>query len=84
MDADTHGVPIEANGLFCCAGTTEVADRKASFRHADSSDDWSRDIEAKTNLQAGAGSRTDNLWNEYLEHAQLEVFIAGYTVDLTI
>ncbi len=46
VDADTHGVPIEANGLFCRAGTTDVADRKADFRHLDSSDDWSGDIEA--------------------------------------
>ena len=50
LDADTYAVPIEANGLFFRAGTTEVADLKAGFSHGDSSDDWSGDIEAKTDV----------------------------------
>ena len=55
----TYGVPIEANGLFFRSGTTEIAERKAGFRHGNSNDDWSGDSEAKTDLQAGTGIRTD-------------------------
>jgi len=83
LDADTYGVPVEANGLIFRAGTTFSADRKAGFRHGDSTDDWNGDIEGRTHLQAGTGIRADNVWDEYLEHAQLDVFISAYTKALT-
>ncbi|MCH8349223.1 MAG: hypothetical protein IIB29_03125 [Chloroflexi bacterium] len=83
LDADTYSVPTEANGLIFRAGTTGGKARKAGFRHGDSTDDWNGDIERRSHLQGGTGIRADNVWDEYLEHAQVDVFIAAYTKALT-
>ena len=79
VDADTSGVAAEANGLIFRVDNDGGSDRKAGFRHGDSTDDWNGDIEGDAHLQAGTGINSDNVWDEYIENASLDVHIAAYT-----
>ena len=83
IDADTYSVPTTANGLIFWVNNGGASDRKAGLRHGDSTDDWNADVGGRTHLQAATGIRSDNVWDEYLEHANLDVYIAAYTVPLT-
>ena len=83
IDADDYGIPAEANGLIFRVENTGGGGFKAGFRHGDSTDDWNGDLESSTHLLAATGLRADNVWDEYLEEADLNVFIGAYTVPLT-
>ena len=83
LDADDSGIPIGINGLFFRVEKTGAGAAKAGFRHGDSTDDWNGDLERNTHLLAGTGVRTDSVWDEYLEDADLNVVIAAYTKPLT-
>lgn len=83
LDADDSSIPAEANGLIFRVEKTGAGNSKAGFRHGDSTDDWNGDLESSTHLQAATGLRSDNVWDEYLEDANLNVSIAAYTKPLT-
>ena len=82
VDADDYNIPAAANGIFFRVGDSGSS-TKAGFRHGDSTDDWNGDIEKETHLFAGTGINADNVWDEYLENSNLDVYIAAYTVPLT-
>ena len=80
LDADAHGVPAEANGLVLLVEMgTDAGDRRLSFRHGDSTDDWNGDIGSGTHFQAAVGINDANVWDEYMEHTSASVDIAAYT-----
>ena len=83
VDADDSGIPDEANGLIFWVENTGSQDHKGGVRHGDSTDDWNADVGGRTHLQAATGIRSDNVWDEYLEDTQLDVYIAAYTTPLT-
>ena len=80
LDADSYGIPDSATGLFLHVElNTGVSDAKINFRHGDSTDDWNGDIGGGTHFQAAVGLRNDNVWDQYMEHAFTDVYIAAYT-----
>ena len=80
LDADTQGVPAEADGLILLAEmATDAGDRRLTFRHGDSTDEWNGDIGSGTHFQAAVGINSANVWDEYMEHTSASVHIAAYT-----
>ncbi|NQW22663.1 MAG: hypothetical protein HQ475_04365 [SAR202 cluster bacterium] len=83
LDADINVAPAvssDAVGLLFWAENTDAAvDYRASFRDGDSTDDWNGDIQRDTHLQAAVGLTTANVWDEFIEHAAINVSVAGYT-----
>ena len=82
LDADDYNVPAAANGLFFRIMNADSSDRVASIRHADSTDSWTPDSGTDTHFMAGVGLRPDNVWDHYIEHADVEFHIPAYTVPL--
>lgn len=79
IDADDYSVPTNANGVILRV----EKEKKTGFRHADSTDTWTGELEKDTYLQAGIGLSADNVWDENLEDiGKLEVFIVAYTIAL--
>jgi len=56
IDADDYGVPVEANGVFLRV----EKDKKAGFRHGNSTYSCTGKLEIDTHLQADTG-----LWSAY-------------------
>ena len=83
LDADDSAIPEAANGLFLRAAISSGTDRIAAIRHADSTDAWTPDVGRGTHMMAGTGISSDNIWDEYIENASVDVSIAAYTVPLT-
>ena len=85
LDADTFAIPAAANGLiFRAENNDEESDLRLGFRHADSLDDWNKDLGRGTHFQAAIGLRADNVWDQYVEEGDEEdegvsVSIAAYT-----
>lgn len=79
LDADGDGVAVPANGLFLRVENTGGTHEKAGFRHGDSTDDWNGDVRGNHHIQAGTGIRADNVLDEYLENANLDVTVEAYT-----
>ena len=79
LDADTYSIPAEANGLVFRAENTGSTDRKTGFRHADSVDDWNKDLGGGTHFQSAIGLKADNTWDEFMERTAINVTIAAYT-----
>ena len=77
LDADTFGVDTTANGLLLHAEVANNSD--IGFRHADSTDNWSKKLPAGSHVQAGVGINSGNLWDEYMEDLGTDISIAGYT-----
>ena len=83
IDADDYGVPAAANGLILHYDGNKDDYIAIGFRHGDSTDDWNKNIFEDTHYQAAIGLRSsDNVWDEYLGHADLDVSIAAYTKPL--
>ena len=80
LDADSHSVPTEANGLiFLVEMGTDLGDGRLSLRRGDSNDSWDGDVGSGTHFQAGVGIDSDNVWDEYMEHTSAVVYIVAYT-----
>ena len=81
IDADSYGIPSEANGLILLAEmSTDQGDGKLGFRHADSTTDHNADIGSGTHFQSGVGISDSNEWDMYVElDSASSVFISGYT-----
>ena len=82
VDADDYNVPAAANGLFLRVVSTG-GDEISGIRHGASTDTWTPDVGGDTHFMAGTGIESENLWDEYLEDTDVDVFIAAYTVPLT-
>jgi hypothetical protein len=83
IEADNYNVPEAANGVFLRIENRDNSDRVASIVHGDSTDTWTPDVGNDTHIMAGTGINADNLWDEFLGHDKLDVYIAAYTVPLT-
>ena len=79
IDADTYSVPAAANGLIFRIDNSNSNRRKIGLRHGDSTDDWNADMGGITLLEAAAGLRDDNVWDEYMQATSVNVSIAAYT-----
>ncbi|MBQ10973.1 MAG: hypothetical protein CMJ45_05425 [Planctomyces sp.] len=82
IEASDYNVPEAANGVFLCVESTG-ADEISGFVHGDSTDTWTPDVGGDTHMMAGTGISADNLWDEYLEDTDVDVYIAAYTIPLT-
>lgn len=84
LNATSFGVPASADGLVLHAVNSSGQGNiyEIGFRHADSSDDWSpgRDLGGSAHFQAAIGLReSDNNWDEYMQHQNVDVYIAAFT-----
>lgn len=82
IDADTYAVPAVANGLILRV-TSASNDRISGLRHGDSTDTWTPDVGGDTHIQAAIGINDSNVWDEYIEDAEVDVTIAAYTRTIT-
>ncbi|MBM3935083.1 MAG: hypothetical protein FJ319_12425 [SAR202 cluster bacterium] len=81
IDADTYSVPTDANGLILYVENSHNrSDRAFSVRHGNGSDTVTKDIGGNTHVQAPVGLAENNTWYEYMERADFNVYIAGYTL----
>ena len=78
IDADTYSVPAVANGLILRV-TSTGDDRISGIRRGDSTDTWTPDVGGGTHIQAAIGINDSNVWDEYIEDAEVDVTIAAYT-----
>ena len=78
IDADTYSVPAVANGLILRVTSTGDA-RISGIRRGDSTDTWTPDVGGGTHIQAAIGINDSNVWDEYIEDAEVDVTIAAYT-----
>ena len=78
IDADTYSVPAIANGLFLrvvSTGTSQIS----ALRHGASTDDWTPDIGGGNHIHAAVGINDNNVWDEHIGAAAVDVSIAAYT-----
>jgi len=78
IDADSYSVPAVANGLILRI-TSTGDDRISGLRHGDSTDTWTPDVGGGTHIHAAIGINDSNVWDEYIEDAEVDVTIAAYT-----
>ena len=78
IDADGYAVPTVANGLILRVVSTD-SDYISGLRHGDSTDSWTPDVGGGTHIQAAIGINDSNVWDEYIQHADVDVTIAAYT-----
>ena len=78
LDADDYSVDSGANGLILLLETTKG--KLAGLRHADSTDDWDKKLEGNKHLQGAVGLNTANIWSEYIQGNEVNVFIAAHTL----
>ena len=81
LDADSYTVPAIATGLILRVVSTD-ADYISGLRHGDSTDSWTPDVGGGTHIQAAIGINDDNVWDEYIEDAAVDVTIAAYTITI--
>ena len=83
LDADTDpasAVSSDAVGLVLWAENSDVSnDYQIGFREGDSTDSWNSDLERDNHFQAAVGITSDNIWDENMENASVNVSVAGYT-----
>jgi hypothetical protein len=85
LDADDYGIPAGANAVVLrLANTSLTLDQKLGLRHGASTDNWDANIGSGTHLQGVAALRDDNRWDEYMESAASDVYIAAYTLLLPV
>jgi len=77
LDADDFAVDAIANGLVFLLETTATKD--VGLRHADSTDDWNKKVDATTHIQGAVGINDANQWDTFIEDTTVETFIAAYT-----
>ena len=79
FDADDYGIPAIAGGLIMHVESPAVG--RMAFRHGDSYDNWgpnSTEIDNDSLFQAPVGINVANEWDEYMEFATDDVYIAAY------
>ena len=81
IDADSYTVPAIATGLILRVVSTD-ADYISGLRHGDSTDSWTPDVGGGTHIQAAIGINDSNVWDEYIEYADVDVTIAAYTITI--
>ena len=80
IDADDYGVAATATGLILAVEKNKKGDKRASFRHGDSTDDWGNGrIGSGTRVQSAVGINDANVWDAYIENQDIDIYIAAYT-----
>ena len=79
LDAGDYGIPAVAGGLIFWGENPTAGAYDFSFRHADSNNDFNRDILSGSHFQAAAGLNAANQWDQDQAHTDLNASIAAYT-----
>ncbi|MEE8363918.1 MAG: hypothetical protein V3S18_07605, partial [Dehalococcoidia bacterium] len=79
MDADDYGIPDAANGVVLYAQNHDNKAKDIAFRKAGSSDDWEKRVWPAGHIQGLVGIDAANVWEEFIEKDNADVFIAAYT-----
>jgi len=79
VDADSYSIPSVASGLLLYAHNTQNKRNDFGIRQVGSAIDLDKGLWSDGHVQGAVGLDSDNVWEEYLGSANVDVSIAAYT-----